>query len=163
MSHQPPLFDLYIRLPFPRNGFRDPSPITWTPQKQAYLRTALRQGGQVLWERISEETETPINFLLLQASWLYHQEMQSLRTEMGKLQTKSSNSLIAQNTQNTTDDKQGKERVIIKEPEQEDHDVAAFLPLPAHLKQSSKVSTKQNSPSSSFSDLSGIYRNHWHC
>ena len=82
-----PHYTVFIRLPFPRNDFKDPSPVDWNAAKDEALWQLISgsSGKQLNWEAISAEFDVSLSFLLQQAAWLYERRFESMKAQMKRL------------------------------------------------------------------------------
>lgn len=81
-------YTVFIRLPFPRNGFEDPPPVDWNSAKDKQLWKLISKASNsndLDWEAMSERFEVPLAFLLQQAAWLYERHFEGMRAQMKRL------------------------------------------------------------------------------
>lgn len=86
-------YTVFIRLPFPRNGFEDPPPVDWTSTKDRQLWKLISSASNskdLDWEAMSERFDVPLAFLLQQAAWLYERHFEGMRAQMKRLGAASS-------------------------------------------------------------------------
>ncbi|KAK7205116.1 hypothetical protein BZA70DRAFT_279095 [Myxozyma melibiosi] len=96
-----PLYTVYLRFPFPREGFVEPSPVDWNAEKEQELWTILSRSNkraEIKWPQLAEYFKASIPFLLQQAAWLYERELQQVREEMQRV-TAHSALFLDQSTQ----------------------------------------------------------------
>ncbi|KAK9347507.1 hypothetical protein V1522DRAFT_401127 [Lipomyces starkeyi] len=87
-----PAYTVYLRFPFPRNGFPEPHPIDWNQDKENELWGILSRAHkrtEIKWPQLAEYFNVSIPFLLQQAAWLYERELQQVREEMQRVTSQS--------------------------------------------------------------------------
>ncbi|ODQ74520.1 hypothetical protein LIPSTDRAFT_116813, partial [Lipomyces starkeyi NRRL Y-11557] len=87
-----PAYTVYLRFPFPRNGFPEPHPIDWNQDKENELWSILSRAHkrtEIKWPQLAEYFNVSIPFLLQQAAWLYERELQQVREEMQRVTSQS--------------------------------------------------------------------------
>ncbi|KAK9434065.1 hypothetical protein V1505DRAFT_361233 [Lipomyces doorenjongii] len=87
-----PAYTVYLRFPFPRNGFPEPHPIDWNQDKENELWSILSRAHkrtEIRWPQLAEYFNVSIPFLLQQAAWLYERELQQVREEMQRVTSQS--------------------------------------------------------------------------
>lgn len=83
-------YTVLIRLPFARNGFVDPEPVSWDATKDKALWKLISKASNskdLDWEAIAERFEVGLGFLMQQAAWLYERHFEGMREQMRKLST----------------------------------------------------------------------------
>lgn len=98
-------FIVYLRFPFPRNGFQDPVSCEWSDDKEQQLREYISsrtiQRGDIDWEKLASRFDVSVPFILQQAIWLYERELEHVRGQMLKVNktvyTKSSGESLVKN------------------------------------------------------------------
>ncbi|ODQ50609.1 hypothetical protein SAICODRAFT_67690 [Saitoella complicata NRRL Y-17804] len=86
-------YDVYVRLPYPRNAFIDPPAIDWSRDKERQLWTILsryRHRSDIDWKELATLFNTPTHFLLQQAALLYERELSQVREQMRRVGSSSS-------------------------------------------------------------------------
>ncbi|KAA8901579.1 hypothetical protein FN846DRAFT_957006 [Sphaerosporella brunnea] len=81
-------YTVYIRLPFPRDGFIDPPRVDWDASKERYLWKILSKGNRdadINWDSLSQQLQVSRAFLLQQAAWLYERELIQIQAQMRKV------------------------------------------------------------------------------
>ncbi|KAK9248485.1 hypothetical protein V1506DRAFT_529088 [Lipomyces tetrasporus] len=87
-----PAYTVYLRFPFPRNGFPEPHAIEWNQDKENELWSVLSRAHkrtEIKWPQLAEYFNVSIPFLLQQAAWLYERELQQVREEMQRVTSQS--------------------------------------------------------------------------
>ncbi|KAK9366496.1 hypothetical protein V1509DRAFT_244060 [Lipomyces kononenkoae] len=87
-----PEYTVYLRFPFPRNGFTEPHPTDWNQDKENELWSILSRAHkrtEIRWPQLADYFNVSIPFLLQQAAWLYERELQQVREEMQRVTTRS--------------------------------------------------------------------------
>ncbi|KAK9390507.1 hypothetical protein V1515DRAFT_590584 [Lipomyces mesembrius] len=87
-----PAYTVYLRFPFPRNGFPEPHHIDWNQDKENELWSILSRAHkrtEIKWPQLAEYFNVSIPFLLQQAAWLYERELQQVREEMQRVTSQS--------------------------------------------------------------------------
>ncbi|KAK9322089.1 hypothetical protein V1517DRAFT_324620 [Lipomyces orientalis] len=85
-------YTVYLRFPFPRNGFPEPHVIEWNQDKENELWSILSRAHkrtEIKWPQLAEYFNVSIPFLLQQAAWLYERELQQVREEMQRVTSQS--------------------------------------------------------------------------
>ena len=83
-----PRYTVFLRFPFPRNGFHDPPPVDWDATKDKALWKVISKvssSGDVQWEEIAARFDVDLSFLLQQAAWLYERHFAGMKAQMQKL------------------------------------------------------------------------------
>ncbi|KAK9240345.1 hypothetical protein V1525DRAFT_395673 [Lipomyces kononenkoae] len=91
-QQSPPEYTVYLRFPFPRNGFPEPHPTEWNQDKENELWSILSRAHkrtEIRWPQLAEYFNVSIPFLLQQAAWLYERELQQVREEMQRVTSRS--------------------------------------------------------------------------
>ncbi|KAI9769441.1 MAG: hypothetical protein M1840_004144 [Geoglossum simile] len=105
-------FTVFVRLPFPRNGFIDPAPVDWDASKDRalwkilsrasrssdldceFLEVCLASGWIIAdflaGKGLADNFQVSLPFLLQQAAWLYERELSQVRAQMRRVGTLSS-------------------------------------------------------------------------
>jgi len=79
---------VFIRLPFPRNGFQDPPPVEWDISKDKALWKLISSASstkEINFEAMSKRFDVSLPFLLKQAAWLYERHFASMKAQMKRL------------------------------------------------------------------------------
>ncbi|KAK9448611.1 uncharacterized protein V1518DRAFT_417722 [Limtongia smithiae] len=87
-----PVYDVYLRFPFPRNGFNEPQPVDWDADKEQELWKVLsrtQKRSEIKWQQLAEYFNVSVVYLLQQAGWLYERELQQVREEMQRVSSQS--------------------------------------------------------------------------
>ncbi|KAK9383233.1 uncharacterized protein V2V93DRAFT_364608 [Kockiozyma suomiensis] len=87
------LYTVYLRFPFPREGFSDPNPVAWNSEKEQELWSILSRTSKrtdIKWPQLAEYFQASIPFLLQQAAWLYERELQQVSEEMQRVTIQNS-------------------------------------------------------------------------
>lgn len=87
-STPPAHYTVFIRLPFKRGDFQDPTPVEWDSTKDKALWKLISKASntkELDWEDISLKFNVSLPFLLQQAAWLYERHFESMRAQMKKL------------------------------------------------------------------------------
>ncbi|KAI5844684.1 hypothetical protein BZA05DRAFT_476714 [Tricharina praecox] len=93
-----PQYTVYIRLPFPRNGFVDPPRVEWDATKERYLWKVISRGNRnadVDWDALAQHLQVSHAFLLQQAAWLYERELSQIQARMRRMPTGAGGALNA--------------------------------------------------------------------
>ncbi|GJP91920.1 hypothetical protein CBS63078_1552 [Aspergillus niger] len=88
-------FTVFIRLPFPRGDFVDPSPVEWNAAKDQALWNILSRpskGDDLDWKALADHFDVTLQFLLQQAAWLYDRQLSQVRAQMSRVPTTQSTS-----------------------------------------------------------------------
>ena len=84
-----PKFVVYLRFPFPRNGFQDPESCDWSEEKSQklrdYLSSVVLKNGDIEWSKLADHFQVSEPFILQQAIWLYEKELEHVRGQMFKI------------------------------------------------------------------------------
>ena len=83
-----PRYTVFLRFPFPRDGFQDPSSSDWDATKDKALWKIISKAsssGDVQWEEIAARFDVDLSFLLQQAAWLYERHFAGMKAQMQKL------------------------------------------------------------------------------
>lgn len=84
-----PNFVVYLRFPFPRNGFQDPESCEWSEEKaqelRDYLSAVTLKNGEIEWTSLANRFKVSEPFILQQAIWLYEKELEYVRGQMIKM------------------------------------------------------------------------------
>ncbi|KAK6341839.1 hypothetical protein TWF730_001327 [Orbilia blumenaviensis] len=78
-------YTVYLRLPFPRNGFVDPPPVDWDASKERSLWKVISKHRNS--ELDSEHFNVSAPFLLQQVAWLYERELSQVRAQLRRVGT----------------------------------------------------------------------------
>ena len=86
-SKPKPHYTIFIRLPFPRNDFKDPPPVEWDAAKEEDLWKIISgsTGKELDWDEISGKLQVSLPFLLQQAAWLYERRFETMKAQMKRL------------------------------------------------------------------------------
>ena len=90
---QTPHYTVFIRLPFPRDDFQDPSPVEWDSIKDKALWKLISKASNsraLDWEAMSLNFSVSLPFLLQQAAWLYERHFEGMKAQMKRLSVASS-------------------------------------------------------------------------
>lgn len=80
-----PHYTVFIRLPFPRDDFRDPPQVQWDASRDQQLWKYISKASQskaLNWEQLSSKFNVPLPFLLQQAAWLYERHFEGVKAQM---------------------------------------------------------------------------------
>lgn len=83
-----PHYTVFIRLPFPRDGFEDPAPVQWDSAKDKALWKIISKTSNskdLDWPALSAQFGVTLSFLLQQSAWLYERHFEGMRMQMKKL------------------------------------------------------------------------------
>ncbi|KAI9776045.1 MAG: hypothetical protein M1839_000648 [Geoglossum umbratile] len=86
-------FTVFVRLPFPRDGFIDPATVDWDASKDRALWKILSRASRssdLDWKGLADNFQVSLPFLLQQAAWLYERELSQVRAQMRRVGTLSS-------------------------------------------------------------------------
>ncbi|GAB1735529.1 hypothetical protein NU219Hw_g4107t1 [Hortaea werneckii] len=78
-------YTCFIRLPFQRNGFEDPSPVEWDASKDRSLWKLISKASnpsELDWDAIAGRFGVSKAFLFQQAAWLYERHFEGMRKVM---------------------------------------------------------------------------------
>ncbi|KAH0556285.1 hypothetical protein GP486_005788 [Trichoglossum hirsutum] len=100
-------FSVFVRLPFPRNGFIDPAPVDWDASKDRALWKILSRASRSsdldcsclavcpilsnviannsTGKGLADNFQVSLPFLLQQAAWLYERELSQVRAQMRRV------------------------------------------------------------------------------
>lgn len=79
---------VYLRFPLPRNGVQNPASVEWDQHKEHELWTLVRNNSRPDWAGIAAHFGVSVQYILQQASWLYEQELGSLKRKMSQINLK---------------------------------------------------------------------------
>ncbi|EPS37444.1 hypothetical protein H072_8906 [Dactylellina haptotyla CBS 200.50] len=84
-------YTVYLRLPFPRNGFVDPPPVDWDASKERSLWKVIskHRNSELDWNLLAEHYNVSAPFLLQQVAWLYERELSQVRAQLRRVGTVS--------------------------------------------------------------------------
>ncbi|KAK6331007.1 hypothetical protein TWF718_003198 [Orbilia javanica] len=82
-------YTVYLRLPFPRNGFVDPPPVDWDASKERSLWRVIskHRNSELDWNLLAEHFNVSAPFLLQQVAWLYERELSQVRAQLRRVGT----------------------------------------------------------------------------
>ncbi|KAG4430573.1 hypothetical protein IFR05_013955 [Cadophora sp. M221] len=83
-----PSYTVFIRLPFARGDFVDPSSVEWDASKDKALWKILSKASRnsdIDWNELATRFEVTLAFLLQQAAWLYERQLLQVRAQMRKV------------------------------------------------------------------------------
>lgn len=82
-------YTVYLRLPFPRNGFVDPPPVDWDASKERSLWKVIskHRNSELDWNLLAEHFHVSAPFLLQQVAWLYERELSQVRAQLRRVGT----------------------------------------------------------------------------
>ncbi|KAI5867613.1 hypothetical protein GGS23DRAFT_186000 [Durotheca rogersii] len=89
-SLQPePTYTVFVRLPFPRDGFVDPPPANWDSAKDEALWSIISRLSktEIDWNDIADRFEVTVDFLLQQVAWLTERHASQVRAQMRRATT----------------------------------------------------------------------------
>ncbi|WPH01425.1 Hypothetical protein R9X50_00427100 [Acrodontium crateriforme] len=78
-------YTAFIRLPFPRGSFEDPPLVAWDAVKDKQLWKLISKASnarELNWEQIADNFGVGLNFLLMQAAWLYERHYEGMKKQM---------------------------------------------------------------------------------
>lgn len=80
-------YTVFVRLPFVRNGLKDPAPVQWDVAKDRQLWKLISKSdsANLDWEALSVELGVELGFLLMQAAWLNERHMERMRKLVVKI------------------------------------------------------------------------------
>ncbi|KAK9377022.1 uncharacterized protein V1513DRAFT_437081 [Lipomyces chichibuensis] len=149
-----PTYTVYLRFPFPRNGFPEPHPIDWNQDKENELWSILSRAHkrtEIKWPQLAEYFNVSIPFLLQQAAWLYERELQQVREEMQRVTSQSavlSEQTLLQSSRSFT----GANRPPTRVKKSPDYLSASTLNFRTRFQQHAAGSEESISTSSHYSD-----------
>lgn len=76
---------VYLRLPHPRNGRKNPPVVQWSTAKERELWAMLRSSTDVDWRSLASHFGVSVVYVLQQAAWLYEKELKLLRKKMSQI------------------------------------------------------------------------------
>lgn len=76
---------VYLRVPQPRNGRRNPPVVQWSTAKERELWSLLGTSSDVDWRSLASHFGVSVIYLLQQAAWLYEKELKLLRQKMSQI------------------------------------------------------------------------------
>ncbi|KAK9477286.1 hypothetical protein V1514DRAFT_334387 [Lipomyces japonicus] len=83
-----PQYTVYLRFPFPRNGFEEPAPAEWNSSKETALWDILsktHKRSDINWNQLANKFQVSVPYLLQQTAWLYERELQQVHEEMNRV------------------------------------------------------------------------------